>query len=450
MRYGILLITFWLGMGTTLLAQDAETITLQEAIDIALENNYRLQQARNNVQLSETGVLSAKADFLPSVNGSFSGSQTAGQQFNEAIPGYENVTTHSLNAGLNARVDIFQGFRNILNLRRSQYNQDIQEENRQWTRESVIFSAASNYLQVILNEELLKIARENLESTKKQLEQIQAQVDVGSVPVSDLYNQESIVASNELEVIRRENALSFSRTQLIGTLQLDPQGEYEFVTPELEELDPTPTDVDLSSLINQALANRSDLRAQELLIQSNKQELGIARSNYYPVITAEAGINTRYNDTYFGPLGTVSFQDQFFDQFVNKYIGFTFNLPIFNNFNTRLNVQNAQINYRNSQLEYENLKFSIYEEVRQAYNDYISYSKELESSGKALRAARRTYETEQERYNVGAGTLIELSNANAQFVQAQSDRAQALFRFTFQQKLLDYYLGKLNEDITFN
>lgn len=275
-------------------------------------------------------------------------------------------------------------------------------------------------------------------------------MEVGSVPTVDLYNQESIVASNELEVIRQENTLSYSKTQLISILQLDPNKEYEFAAPDLESLDPVQEDIQLSSLIEEALANRSDLRAQELLIQANEHEVGLTRANYYPSLSLDAGISTRYSDTYVGPLGeSVAFQDQFFDQFVNRFIGFSISIPIFNNLGTRTSVQTALINHKNSQLEYENLRFSVYEEIRQAYNDYMSYSKELETTETALRAAERTYETQQERYNVGAGTLIELSDANAQYVQAQSDRAQAIFRFVFQEKLLDYYLGKLNDEVSF-
>ena len=123
------------------------------------------------------------------------------------------------------------------------------------------------------------------------------------------------------------------------------------------------------------------------------------------------------------------------------------NFPIFNNLNTRLNVESSKINYKNSQLQYENLRYSVLQEVRQAYNDYKSYATQLTSTAKALQAAERSYQTQRERYQVGAGTLVELSDANAQYVQAQANRAQALLQFMFQQKLLNYYLGKLDKEI---
>jgi len=76
--------------------------------------------------------------------------------------------------------------------------------------------------------------------------------------------------------------------------------------------------------------------------------------------------------------------------------------------------------------------------------------KELESSERAVIAAERALETEQQRYEVGATTLIELNLANANFVQAQSNRIQAVYNFVFQEKLLDFYIGRLDNNLQFN
>jgi outer membrane protein len=76
--------------------------------------------------------------------------------------------------------------------------------------------------------------------------------------------------------------------------------------------------------------------------------------------------------------------------------------------------------------------------------------KELESTQKSLIAAERAYETEQQRYEIGATTLIELNLANANYVQAQSERVQSIYNFIFQERLLDYYIGQLDENVEIN
>jgi outer membrane protein len=101
-------------------------------------------------------------------------------------------------------------------------------------------------------------------------------------------------------------------------------------------------------------------------------------------------------------------------------------------------------------LDLDNQRLAVVQEVRQAYNDYLSFAKQLEASDKTLVFAKKSLETQQERYNIGASTLIELAQANAQFVEASSNRAQAKFRLIFQEQLINYYVGKINPEFSLN
>lgn len=430
--------------------QDTLKISLQKAIDTALENNYQLKQAENNLDLAEKGIVSEYADFLPSISGRLSGGSTKGQQpvrqGNTQI--FQDNITNGFNGNLGADLPIFNGFENILSLRISQNDKLSSEQKLQRAKENVIFNTASNFLQVLLDQQLLEIANENLSSSMKQLEQVKAQVDVGSRPTVDLYNQQSTVASNELTVTQRENNLKLAKLALVRQLQIDPLGNYEFITPNIA-MDSTSLSnmgsYSLDRLIDQALSSRSDLKSDMTDLKTLEYQLKQAKYNLLPSLSASASISSSYSDQYFG--GGISFHDQFYDQQVTKQIGFTLNVPIFSNWNRMYQIQSAKINLKNAELGLENSKLQVVQEVTQAYNDYISYQKELESTQKALKAAERSYETQKQRYEVGAGTLIELSQANAQYVQAKSDHARAVYNLIFQSKLLDYYIGKLNKNI---
>ncbi len=445
MQKGILLLTIFLAMSLSLQAQEVEKITLQEAIEISLKNNYQLKQAKNNVDLAEERELSAKGDFLPSLNGSLNANRREGSQFIPGTDNFVNTVSRSISGSVSMGLPIFAGFENINNLRSSQYSKRSEEENLQRVRETVIFQTASNYLQVILNKELLEIDRENLAASQQTLEQVKAQVEVGSRPTVDLYNQEATVANNELQVVNSENALNASKLQLIRQLQVDPLQQYEFATPEVDPQNVNTRDYSLRQLVNTAMENRSDLRSDQLNIQSLEHRLSVAKASLYPSLSLNAQISSDYSDRI-----DFSFSDQFYDQNVVKFVGLSLNIPIFNNFTRRANIQTQLVTYKNAKLNLENTELQVVQDVNQAYNDYQSYVKQLESSRKALTAAEKTYETQQERYQVGAGTLIELSDANAQFVQAQANTTQALFRVIFQQKLLDYYIGRLDQDIELN
>ena len=434
-----------------------EQITLQEAIDLALENNYQLKQAENNLDLAEKNITNEYADFLPSMSGSLSGSRTTGQQFifdrfNEGLDPFVDITSQSISGRVGADLTLFDGFNNILSLRASQQSKVSSEENLRRARENVIFNTASRYLQVLLDMQLLEIAEENLVTSQRQLEQIQAQVEVGSLPTVDLYNQEAQVATDELSVTQQRNALNISKLFLVRQLQIDPQGDYEFVVPSLSE-DQNPAMLsmfDLSELIDQAMMNRADIKCEVADINNLRYQLQITKGGLYPTISASAGISSRYSDQYSLAGEDVTFNDQFFDQQVNRSLGLSVSIPIFQNWNRMYNIQSAQVQLKNAELSLDNTKLQVIQEVTQAYNDYSSYVQEFNAAEKSLIASEKAFETQQERYNVGASTLIELSQAQASYVEAQSNFTQVRYNLIFQEKLLDYYLGQFTgEDIEF-
>lgn len=432
------------------------TMTIEDAIQLALENNFQLKQAENNVRLTEQGIRSAYGDFLPNLNASLSGNQDIGRQFVEETLTFEDITAYRISGGFNTNVTIFNGFQNINNLRRSRTDHEQQIASTERIRENIIFETAMRYLALLLDKELLEIAEQTLETSQMQLEQVEAQVEVGARPIVDLYQQQSTVAMNELQVVQAENAVNLSRTRLIRILQIEPDPALEFVVPDFDDADLMPQPLDLEEMIQAALANRRDLHSQEYQIQSDRYTLDIARANRYPSLSASANLSTSYSDQFFGiidpqteEVGRIPFTDQFFDQRIGRGIGLSVSIPIFNRFNTSTNIQQAQIQYRNSQLQLDDIKFGIREDISQAYNDYQSLIKELEATERTVQAAERAFETQQQRYEIGATTLIELNQATTNYVQSLSDRQSVKFNFIFQEKLLDYYIGRLEAELSF-
>lgn len=441
---------------STAYAQTARQITLEEAVNLALNNNIALQQAINRMDIQDANVTSALYDFFPNLNAGFNGNRTTGRQFVQENLQFDDFTTQTVGGSLSSNVIIFDGLRNISSLRNAQIQRFSAEETLERNKEMVIFNTATAFLSVILDEQLLLISRENLEASRKQLEQIQAQVEVGMRAMVDLYNQEALVARTELEVIQRENSLNIAITQILRIMAVDPLLEYSFVTPGIDESALQQKDFSLTALIDQAIANRRDVRSTEIQINAAQYGMRIARGAYLPTVSLSASLSSNYSDQYRDLVPRagggftreqVGFFDQFTDRNPRRSVGFNIQIPIFNRYNTTRQVQVARVEYKNALLELESKKLEVYQEVRQAYNDYITAAKQLETSARSLTAATRAYETEQERYRVGASTLIELTRSQAEFVNASSTRVQAVYRFVFQEKLLEYYLGRITTEL---
>ena len=427
---------------------DIRIITIDDAIAIALENNYALKQAKNELDLADDLIFSEKADFLPSVSASMNGSRTTGQQFifdrfSEGLDPFVDISSQSISGGMNASINLFTGFTNILTLKSSQSNKESREQQYERAKELVIFNTATRYLQVLLDKELLAIAKQNLETSTTQLEQVQAQVELGARPMVDLFNQEAQVANDELVVTQRENTQSLNSLLLIRQLEIDPLGSYDFVVPDLTLNDLPWVDFNLKTLVDEALSIRSDILSAEASILSLRYQTQVTKNSLLPTLRASASVSSRYSDQYSIAGSEVSFSDQFFDQQVNRSLGLSFSVPLFNNWNRMYSIQSSQVQLKNAELNLDNSKMQVIQEVTQAYNDYSSYVKQLDASEKSLVASERAFQTQQERYNLGASTLIELTQAQSAFVSAQSSYTQALYNLIFQEKLVDFYLGKL-------
>jgi len=308
------------------------------------------------------------------------------------------------------------------------------------TRQDVVFSVVSQYLDLILSQENLTIQEENLEAQQQQLEQTEEFVRVGTQPRSDLFQQEAQVANAELQVLQAERQFQINQVQLVRTLQLDPFQDYEFEIMSLDEDDLVLQEYDLRELLQQSFNRRPDLRSQQRSIAAAEQGVQEARSGYFPSLNLSASTSGNFTDQLEG----FSFSDQVFDQRRTETLGFNLSIPVFNRLQTRNQVQQAKVQRENARIALEGTRQNVAIQVREAYLDYVNAQKRLDVTAVQERAAERALEATQERYNVGSATLVELSQAQADFVSAASDRVQARYELVFQQRLIDYYVGVLN------
>ncbi|MEX0928091.1 MAG: TolC family protein [Balneolales bacterium] len=428
-------------LAVNLSAQQPASITLEEAIGIALENNVNIKRSQNAIERQKVGVFQSRAEFLPNLSSSINSGRTIGRQFDQATVSFDDFAADRMSGSLSTGITLFSGWRNINNLRASRSSLSATEDDYERTRETVMFNTAAQFLNIILDEELVGVAEDNLQNSRRQLEQVEAQVEVGMRPIVDLYNQEATVASNELAVIQRENALNLSKVNLIGILQIDPFADYEFVSPGIEGMELEPKNYVLAELVEQAMANRRDVRATETSIQTQRFALDAAKGAHYPTVTLGASLSSNYNS-----LQQFGFSDQFFESNINRGLSVNIQIPLFNRFSTRTSIQQSEIDYKNALLDLENIRVEIFQEIRQAYNDYSTIVQEIETTETLERAAEKAFETEQERYNVGSSTLIELNDANNRYISAVSERIQAQYRFVFQEKILDFYRGQISPE----
>jgi outer membrane protein len=434
----LLVALFWGFAAPNVQAQQVRDVSFNEAVQIALERNVTILRAKNNLDLQELTVKSEKMDFLPNFNMSSGANRNYGLQFDQTTGRLVNASNDGFNLSASSSISLFAGFSNVATLAGARATLEAQEFSYERTRQTVVFNVISNYLNVILAEETIQIRQEDVESQTKLLEQIEEFVRVGTRAISDSYNQQATLANAEAQLLNAESNYQVSKTRLIQVLHLDPLSDYNFLAPDAAELSVKTRTYVPQDLLLAAFERRADLRAQEFSIEAAEQSIRSAKSGSLPTLSMSTSASSSYSSN-----GQSNFNDQL-DNNRSERVGINLSIPIFNRFNTKRNIEASKVQYANARLDLENLQQNVAIEVRQAYLDYQTAVKRLEVTQKGLQASDQALQVEQERYNVGASTLVELTQARSRFVDSASQRAQAVFQFHFQHRVIEYYLGTLD------
>ncbi len=416
-------------------ATPPRSITFDEAIEIALERNPTVLTARNNLQLDGIAVRQQRTSFLPDLRLSTNTSQRYGRNFSQDEGQIINTTTNSVNGSISTGVTLFDGFSNVASLRSARLTEQAGVSELERAEETVVFTVMTNYLSLIEAGEQLRVQQENLASQEALEGDIAARVAQQTRPISDLYQQQASVASARLALVQAQRAAVLAEMTLVQTLQLDPMQEYSFEIPELAAVGTEFTALSVEEATNRALAQRADYQAAQTLLQASEQSVRVARASYWPTISLSANYSSNFSST--DP-------SAFFDQIDGRRggsLGLSFSIPIFDRLNARNATERARVQVDNSRINLESLRQNVAVQVRTGLLDLRSAEEQLVVAEAQVRAAELALEFSQQRYDVGAASLVELTQAQAAQARAASDLVSARYRLEVQRRVIDYYLG---------
>jgi outer membrane protein len=433
--------SLWTAMPAAAQSPDTTRITFSEAVNIALDQNTTLKRAANDVRRTDATLWQERLDWAPTASISSGVQRNFGRSFSQEEGGIVNEATDFFS--INARSGVTLqglGIQNWTSMRSAELDATSSQLSLERTRQDIVFQVMDRYITLVENREILVVQREELEARRQQLRQIQEFVDAGSRPISALYEQQALVAEAESAVLTAERDIQLTETRLIQTLRLDPMRAYDFEAPTVPDNIESDAVYQLESLMQQAFNQRLDVRASAVSVQAAKRDLRSTRTQYLPSLSFSADYGSNWTSAIPGPVG-------FFDVLDRRRggsFGVSLSLPIFDGYNREVSIEQAQVSKLNAQYALEDQKLLVSLEVREAYLNYQNAVKQLDVSEKRLRFARQARDAAQERYNLGAASIVELTNANRTFVEAASQRIRARYNFLFQQKLIAYYVGSLN------
>lgn len=408
--------------------------TLSDCITYAVEHNITLKNASLNKTQASVNYLKAKASRLPNLFGSASQSFTNGNSIDPITSNYVTDQIYSTNLGLNSTVTLFQGnqINNQISQNKILLNQStfLEEE----TKNNVILSVLENYLQILHAKEGITIAKNNLESTQKEVERAKARLDAGTIALSDYTEAISQAATNKYAFINAKNTYQQYLIALKQLLELAPTQDIE--TESLDnETDYSTILINKIDIYNKALGILPEVEASNLEIKANEKDLDIAKGAYLPTLSLTTSLGTGYTS-----INNSTFSDQLNVNF-NQRIGLSLNIPIFNRNQTKAAVKTAEINIEKSKINKLTTEKEVYKKVETAYQNALSTQEQLVAAKASMEAAKQSYILAQKKYKLGGLSTTDLVISQNTYTSAQQDYLQAKYLRILYHQLLQFYQG---------
>ncbi|AWH83959.1 transporter [Flavobacterium album] len=450
----------------------AKKWTLQECVEYALKNNISIKLTELDARLANVSRKDAKSAFLPTAQIQGSHSWNIGLNQNITTGLLENQTTQFTSVGLNMGVDIYNGLQNQNRLRRANLAAISAQYQTVKMQEDVALNVANAYLQVLFNKENLKVQEQQLAFDTRQMQRVGELVEGGAVPRGDLLDVKATVAADNQKKIAAENALLISKLSLAQLMQLEDFQNFDTEDGNYDVKDEPILLEQPATIYNKAKEQRTELKIARTNVEVAEKDVKIAKGAYQPVISGFYSLTTRaaYSDRIVGfaqsttqPTSVVGFVDgtnqlvlqnnyqpilgrylPILDQFDNNKghsFGVGVNVPIFNGFAVRNNVERTKVELERSQITLEQRELDLERNVYTAYTDAQGALKAYDAAVSAAEARTEALTYAQERYEVGLINVFDLNQAQTLSVNAQSEVLRTKYDYIFRIKILEFYFG---------
>jgi outer membrane protein len=310
--------------------------------------------------------------------------------------------------------------------RASQANADVQKQNVEATRLEVTLAVKNSYFQARAQKALVDVARETLDNQARHLAQIEGFVEVGTRPRIDVVQARADRASAELSLVNAENSYAIAKAQLVQAMGSDAPADFEVSEQALPPI--AGEDAASALLLSQALESRPDVRAAIGTVRAQELSAKAAQGAYGPTLSVSTAISESGSQ-----LDGLRW---------NWSAGATLDWQIFQGGVTKAQVAEARANVDVASAQVSVLRQQVQLEVEQARLGVVGAKKALSTSDQLVANSRERLTLAEGRYQTGAGSIIELADAQLALTTALGQRVQAEYNLSTARAALANALGR--------
>ncbi|MGF7041989.1 TolC family protein [Mucilaginibacter lappiensis] len=418
-------------------AQDAPMLTLKDAVEIALKNNYNIKLSQNNSAIASNNVTLGNAGVLPQVNGNFASTnsrQTTKQTRNDGtVNNINNAKNSNINYGVNLNWTVFDGFNMFANYDQLKTQDTLGAIRLKDTIQSTIANVITTYYDLISQTEQIKALKGAIDISRTQLHYANDKFQVGRASKLDVLNAQVNLNTDTANLVTQYQLFKAVKIQLNQLLIRDLQTDFSVAdTIVIDEK------LILADVINSAqLQNPAILSAQ---INKRLAEISLkqVRSTRYPQVAVTSGYTFSNNKT---PAGFTLSQNTH-----GLNYGLTATINIFDGFNQNRREKNAKIQIDNATIDAKQTKLNIEAQISNFFVSYLSGLDLIKLGQANVVIAKKNLDISLEKYKLGNITPLEIREAQRNYLDAQSK----FFAAQYQSKLAEVTLKQITNSISIN
>jgi len=349
--------------------------TVDDCIQYALEKNIQVQKAQVSNEIYGINLDYAKSAFYPSLSGSVRQNFDWNNQLNTTTGSTVFKGSNGMNISVNSGMTVYNGNKLHNAVKKSETDYEADKYNTDIIKETVSLNVLNAYLQVLYSEELVKNSNNQITSTAEQLNLAGERMKLGAISNSDYLQVKSQLATEQLTLAKAESQLAINRVILMQLMELQETNDFSIEHPNLDSTINQKRIPDPKDVYQISLGIKPEVKNAELLKKSSQISVDLARANFFPNISLNAGMSTLYENSRTGSAFGYQLKDN-----ISPAIGLTASIPIYLNKQVRTNVEIAKMNTNNAELDELNVKNQLRKAIEQACLDVVSSQIEYEVS----------------------------------------------------------------------
>ena len=420
------------------LGVSAEKLTIDDCMRYAVENSTTVGQKKLALDDRKADQAEAIGSLFPSISASVGGVMNFGRGVDPATNSYTNVTTFSNSYGLSGSMTLFDGLQSINILRAAKVAKKIGVAETELAHDEVAMKTMSAYMDVVYYTEAVVIAKEHLEASRKTLELVRRQFDLGIKSSADVAEIESQEANYDYLLITEENNLALAYIKLREIMNY-PQGQPLEIDTDIS-IDELPSATSEQDLVMYALEYNPRIVASRYATEKSRINLARAKGAFSPSLYLYGG----YNTSYFIDFDNKASYDAFGTQFRNNrgsYVQLSLSIPIYTGLSRQSSKRRAQNAYHSAQLEQQSVQQAVESEVSQTWQEMQGLSKQYVQGQKKVSASQLAYDISAKKFENGLISALDLQTAANTLLQAKSDKLRTCLQYFIKIRMVDYYNG---------